>query len=196
MSRDFYIPGPCMVYVKGRSTSAISTLSELGLTEDQIQVSPTIKHMDVMVNAWGGKEIPAEQQTFLADVNVVMRLVHFDTAVLQECIRLSMGGPNQAGAVAMAGTRMGAGAMRFAPLNNYIGLNITSPVVNDPWRFYYAYIVGAPSFPLGTERQVATINWRVIPYTNDPWGGGTANPGTAAGTGAQNALLWDRTLDT
>jgi hypothetical protein len=91
---------------------------------------------------------------------------------------------------------MGNGAARFAAGNNYIGLNLTSPVANLPYRFWYARLANDPfKAPMGTERQVVSLNWRIIAYSNDPWGGGTAQPNTVAGTGSLGAVLWDHVLD-
>lgn len=196
MSRGFQVPGECMVLVKGNSASAIASLSQLGLTEDSVQVTYTYRFQDIKVNAWGNMGPPPEEQCFLAEVNVSMNLVHFDEAVLKECVRLSLAGAPVEGQMPRTGALMGGQAARFAVGNNYIGLNLTSPVAGNPYRFYYARLANNPfSVPMGTERQVATLNWRVIPYTNDPWGGGTAQPNTVAGTGSLGALLWDRVLD-
>ena len=83
---------------------------------------------------------------------------------------------------------MGGGWPRFNSNNHYIGLNIASPVGIEPWRFYFAYLANNPyEFPLGTEKSVVKLNWRIVPYTEDPWGNGT---------GAQGTVLFDNVLDT
>ena len=194
MARDFFINGECLVRVKGNVNTTISSLSELGLSEDPIVVTPDLKHTDLNLDAWGS-EVPADVQFKLAAVTVRMKLIHFDRAVLDTCLIESMAGAgNIAGAgligmLARAGRRMGGGNARFAANNHFIGLNLTSPSeANKPWRFYSAYLTGPPmEMPLGTEKSVVALNWRVIPYTQDPWGGGT---------GADGVRLWDHSQDT
>lgn len=185
MARDFYINGESMVTVKGRSDSAIGSLSQLGLSADPIVVTCNFQHQDINVDAWG--KAPADVQWMLADAMISMTLVHFDMTVLRTCVLLSMGGASNEGQVGRAGTRMGGNYARFAAGNNYIGLNIASPVVALPWRFYFAYLANNPiTFPLGTERSLVRLTWRAVPYVTDPWNGGL---------GATNAYIWDRTAD-
>lgn len=190
MARDFYINGETMVYVKGRSDSGIGTLQELGLSTGPVTVSFDFRHRDINVNAWGD-EIPPEVQWMLAGANVSMNLVHYDPSILDICVMESMAGAPAIGQMRRAGARMGNNGVRFAAGgllgNHFIGLNLASPVAGKPWRFYFSYLTQSPiQYPLGTEKSVVTLNWRAIPYTTDPWGGGT---------GAQGTPLWDHTLD-
>lgn len=196
MARSIHVPGEAMVFVKGAQGTAIASLSQLGLAASEVRITPVFKKMDVNVNAWG--DAPVDVQHMLAEVLISMDLVHFDRTVLDECIRLSMGGGGASlGEVNRAGALLGNNLARFASGNRYIGLNIASPVSAKPWRFYYAYLADNPAeFPVGVQRSIVSCNWRAIPYTNDPWGGGTAQPNTVAGTGALNAVIWDHTLDT
>lgn len=196
MARDFWINGETMVYVKGRSDSAIASLTELGLADSSIRITPNFRYDDIKVDAWG--EIPPEVQFMLSDVMITMTLVHFDRSVLATCLQLSQGGAPSEGQMARAGQRLGNNQPRFGPAtgspptgnnagNNYIGLNLSSPVAGQPWRFYYTYLTGPPmEFPLGAERSVVTLHWRAIPYTQDPYQGGL---------GAYGQYLWDHTLD-
>ena len=190
MARDFFISGECLVTVKGRSDSAIAALSQLGLPLADIRVTPNFRHRDINVDAWG--EAPADVQWLLADLNVRMALLHIDRAVLDVCLSLSMGGGQAlVGQFARAGTRLGNNLPRFAPGNNYIGLNLSSPIAGKPWRFGFAYLTGPPmEFPLGVEKSVVTLNWRVVPYTQDP-------AGIIAGLifGANGYALWDHIND-
>lgn len=185
MARDFFINGETMVAVKGNANSGFPGLTHLGLADGPIRVRLDFRHMDIQVDAWGG-EIPADVQCKLAAATISMTLVHFDRNVLDDCLGQSMGGAS-VGTVSRAGRRMGGGNARFALNNFYIGLNLLSPVGAKPWRFYYTYLTGPPmEFPLGTERSIVALNWRAIPYTTDPWGGGT---------GSTNAILWDHDTD-
>lgn len=184
MARDFYINGPALVRVKGNVNSTISACTDLGLSDGPIRVVPTFKHKDINVDAWG--ESPADVQWMLAELNMQFTMIHVDVAVLEQCAMLSMG-VNQFGQMAKAGLRLGANQGRFQAGNNYIGLNITSPDGGRPWRFLFSYMPDTPfDWPLGTEKSIITTRWRVIPYTQDPYGGGQ---------GAQNFDLWDRVLD-
>lgn len=191
MARSFFIPGESMVYVKGNTNSLISSLSELGLSDDQITCTPQFKHAPIEVNAWG--EVPPEIQFMLSSVNISMTLVNFDNTLLQECLRLSMAGAAAAGTLPRAGSLMGNGLARFVYNastglgNNFIGLNIAAPVSGFPWCFLYAYLTGPPAvFPMGVERQIVTLNWEAIPYNVDLWNGGL---------GAKGQVLWQHTLD-
>lgn len=189
MSRSYVVNGQTLVLVKGRSDSAIGTLSELGLTTDQIRITPVFRHSDITVNAWG--EAPPEVQFKLAEVRISMTLVYYDNAVLQTCLQESMAGAPDFGALPMAGALMGNNLPRFAPGgangNHYIGLNLTSPVAGLPWRFLTAYLTNPPvDIPIGTDRTAIVCNWRAIPYTIDPWNNGL---------GSYGSYIFDRTLD-
>lgn len=186
MARDFSINGESLVQVKGAAGTTIANLAELGLAEGPISVTLDLRHKDILLDAWGG-EIPADVQVMLGAANIAMGLIHMDLAVLDECLRLSFGGPATMGQVSRAGTRLGANTARLAAGWKYVSLNISSPIAGRPWRFYNAYLTGPPLvYPLGTEKSVAVLNWRAIPYTTDPWQGGV---------GAANQILFDRTLD-
>lgn len=189
MARDFQINGQCLVYVKGCSSSAIGNLSELGLTTDQIRVTPVFRTRDIDVNAWG--DVPPEIQFKLAEVRISMTLVHFDYDVLNACLTESMAGAPALGQLPMAGARMGNNKARFGANpngNHYIGLNLTSPVGGRPWCFLYSMLTNPPvDIPLGTDRTAVVCNWRAIPYTQDPWNGGNGSYGVA---------LWTHVLDT
>lgn len=186
MVRDYQINGESMVSVKGPAGSAISSLTQLGLADSPIQISMNFVHEDIPVDAWG-RRVPPETQFMLAECDVRMTLIHYDPGVLDECLRLSMAGAPSVGQLPRAGTRMGGGQPRFASGNNFIGLNILSPVAMKPWRFFFSYLAQTPmTYPLGTERSIVSLNWRVIPYTQDPWNDGS---------GAQGTTLWDYSTD-
>lgn len=186
---DFFINGPALVSVKGRSGSGISVLSELGLTEGPIRVTPNIRHADIAVNAWGNGHVPPEVQIFAADVTISMALVWFNRDILGYCFSESCGvASGVEGQLAGTGARLGNNSARFSTTNFYISLNITSPNAAVPWRFPSCYMTGPPmEFPLGTERSVVPVNWRCIPYTTNPYNGGLST---------LNYVLFDHTLDT
>ncbi len=187
MATDFFINGETLVSVKGPSGSLISSLTPLGLTVEEgvPNITPQIFHDECLVDAWG--DAPVDVQLRLGTVNIRMTLVFFDPAILEECWRLSMGGPTVVGEVARAGWRMGGGFIRFAPANNYIGLNLYSPIAGRPYRFFFTYLTEQPIvWPVGTKRSMVQLNWKAIPYILDPWN---------AGVGAANYPIWDRVLD-
>lgn len=184
-----------MVAVKSRSDGPLAAFAYLGLASGPIVVTPEFYHKDMIVDAWG-QNAPVDTQFMLASAHISMRLIHFDRTVLNYCIAAACGS-TVVGGMARAGYRMGGNVARFAPGNNYIGLNIASPVDLLPWRFLYTYLYGQPiEYPLGTEKSEVLLNWRAIPYTTDPWGGSVAQPNTLPGTGANGAILWDNTSDT
>ena len=94
MPRDFYINGETMVYVKGRADSLLlGTRQELGLSDGMIRVIPDFRHHELNVDAWG--EAPVDVQFMLATVTISMTLIHFDEAVLDDCVQESMGGAGE-----------------------------------------------------------------------------------------------------
>lgn len=199
MARDFQINGPAMVYVKG--TTTLSATSELGLSDKQITITPNFVHQDIHCDDFG-PTIPPDVIWLLADVTIQMTLVHYDPAVLNLCLGCSMAnavGANNEGTVVSAGTIMGA------PANNYISLNIASPVGQLPWKFPTAYLTGPPmELPLGSDRTIVTLRWRAIPYTpltvtTTTEGDSPSNMVTTTTPNeckSSGAILWTHTLDT
>jgi len=189
MSRNYQISGESMVYVKGDPNSGIASLSELGLPYDAIQVTVNPLHKDVKLDAWGGETGPPNDiQVMLADVTLVINLIHYDPNILDACMRESMGGTATIGTVTRAGRLLGGGVARLTVGNHFIGLNIAAPQSGKPYRFYTAYLTTNPvMIPLGTEKSIVKTSWRAIPYSTDPWG---------SGSGASGAIIWDNVLDT
>lgn len=193
MSRQWFINGESMVAVKANSASPIASLTNLGLSEGDITVTEIYKHENMMVDAWGGGEVPADLQIFLQEVMIDMTLIFFDPTILAICENLAMGGVGTPdggsydGILPRTGATMGGGVVRFAPGNNYIGLNIASPVAATPWRFLYTVLTGTPvRFPLGTHKSAVQLQFRAIPYTPDPW---------QSGLGSYGARVFDHTPD-
>lgn len=184
MARDFFVNGESLLEVQGGANSSIVTnLTELGLCSDPVRIRPSFRHRDINLDAWGG-EIPADTQWMLAEIQINCTLIHVDISVLEEIIRLSMGAPAAFGQMARAGTRMGNNSALLSATQAYFKLVITSPVAARPWRFFATFLAQPPlEFPLGTEKSMIPVQFRVIPYTQDPYGGGT---------GAQNYVLFDR----
>lgn len=185
MTRQINVNGESLILVKGASNTSIANLAELGLAEAAITLTPEFNHDGVTVDAWG-KGTP-EVQYMLAAVNISFTLVHYDPDILDVCIGLSMGGGSIIGQTGRAGTLMGGGVARFSPGWLYVSLNITSPVQAKPWNFLNCYMQNPPmSIGLGTERSLPQINFRCVPYTQDPYQGGV---------GATDWPLWRHVLD-
>lgn len=189
MARAYYVNGETMILVKGRSDSSIGTLSQLGLCSEPIRIGINYDHLDIRVDAYGNS--PPEMQFMGAEATVDMTLVHFDNAVLQACVQESMGSTPAEGQLGHAGSLMGNGLPRFGAGgvngNHFIGLNIQSALGTQPWRFYYAQLAGQPlDFPLGAERSLVRLRWRVVPYSQDPWNNGN---------GSYGSILYDHVLD-
>ena len=191
MARDVFINGATMVSVKGNQNTGINTITQLGLPEGPVQVSFDNHHEDIIVDAFG-PNIPIDVQMFLGAANISMTLIHLDMTVLEAVEQETLAGGTSEGLalgqLGTAGQRLGGGNARFATGWHYVGLNILSPVGSRPYRFYAAYLTGTPiTIPLGTRRSLVQLQWRAIPYTTDPWGGGA---------GSKGVYLFDRTLDT
>lgn len=178
MAREFIFNGESLVRVKGGAhygSRPIAVLSELGLTSDQIKVTPKFSHIDIRCDDFG-PEIPAEVMYHLADVRISMTLIHYDREVLNVCIAESMAGAPLslgptivpfAGTLNPAGTMMGGNLPLFSSGNHYISLNIASPEIHKPWRFPTCYLAQSPvEIPLGTQASMVVLNWRAIPYTH------------------------------
>ena len=183
MTRSFKIPGESLVSVKGGAGTSLAGGSQLTLATDQIQVSITPKHEDVVVNAWG--RVPPDVQMMLAEAMVTINGIHTDMAVVQTLLQLALAAPAE-GQLPHAGTLMGGGFARYAAGWNYVSLNISSPIANLPWCFLNCYLADNVGFPLGVEAQVQQLRFRCIPYTVDPWNGGA---------GASGSVLWTHVLN-
>lgn len=208
MSRDFVINGECLALLKfgahvlGTSlatNNGNSALFELGLTSDSIKITPNYAHRDVLTDSFG-PDMPAEVHWQLADVTIALRLIHYDKRVLQASLVESTG---YNGGIFTDGTLPPAGS----PLGNYVAplasgcfyqsLNLTSPVLGQPWRFRTCYQNGPPvMIPIGTEKTIAEVNFRAVPYRAPVLG--TLRSGYSPYTEliSSGVVLFDHTLDT
>ena len=186
MARDFFVNGPCMVYVKGRTDLSIAGFTELGLSDAPIRVRPQFNHSNMKVDA-AGNESP-DYQFMLAHVELVISLVHFDRAVLDVCLQEAMGGAPAIGQQVTAGTRLGNNLPLYSPGNgvngnHYVTVGLSSPTGAKPWQFLASYMTGPPmDFPLGVERSVVMTNWKCVCYQADPYNNGL---------GAYGVPLWN-----
>lgn len=184
--RDIFENGVVMVGVTGNSISSIPTNTNLGIADTPVRMEFEFNHDPITTDA-GGRFVPMDVQGFLGTAIVSFNLIHFDKTVMREVMRLSQGAPAQDGTLTRAGKRLGGNNARFAPGWNYVSLNLSSPIGLLPWRFLNAYLTGRPvQWPLGTERSLLQVNFRVIPYTTDPWNNGA---------GAEGLVLYDHGTD-
>jgi hypothetical protein len=189
----------------------------LGLSLDQVRVSPRFYHEDRLVDDFG-PNAPVEVQWNLAEVNIRMVLIHYDKELLDVCWAESMGGDipikNPQGGVFPAGflprkvantgnmnpcgTILGNGLPVLSSGNHFLHLNLSSPNLEFPWRFNASYLSENPTeLPLGTDTTAVVLNWRCIPYvplfTNVVITGGGAR--SVIELSSSGAPLWDHTED-
>lgn len=214
MPRDFQIFGEALVYVKGgqhMSGGPIGVLSELGLSTDQITITPNYYHRAVMADDFG-KQVAPEYLVDLQTVTVNMTLVHYDNEVLEICLDESTGGNSTGrftdgqtsyfGTMAAGGLPMGGGVPRLFSGNHYVGVSI---VGGDfaPYRFLTCYLADRPvEIPIGTNRSEVRLTWTAVPYRPLLGSGGysLSVSGSAAGFTVQEILssgtvVWDRLAD-
>lgn len=171
MSRDFYINGETLVKVKGMGALSDPDLDpetakvwELGLADKGIRVSPKFVHKNIHITEFG-PDVPVETLWMVSEVTIEMTLINFDSDVLSRCIRESMGGATEEGEFGAAGLPMGGGVDSFEVNHHYISLGLTSPVLEEPWRFPYSLLTQDPfEWPLGTKASAVDLVWRAIPY--------------------------------
>ena len=183
-------------------------LYELGLAEENVNIVPQYIHRGVPADDFG-PEVPAEVIAMLAWVSIQMTLIHYDVNVLEECLAEALGGnaaiippPGKTGIAMMgAGQALGHGLPIGSSGCHYVSLNLLSPQLQYPWRFYSCYLAGQPvTYPLGTEKSAVVCNFRAIPYTYPGQGFATALNTSGQGIDKEVAssgrVLWDRVLDT
>lgn len=207
MARDFQINGEAMVQVKGGAHTSllgpdyrIDTAQELGLSSEQIRISPIIHHHDLRTDSFG-PNVPAEVLWMNAEVRISMTLVHFDRKILDTCLAESMGGLPAAnlvaGELAPPGMPLGGYKQLYASGCHFMSLGITSPLQDLPYRFIACYLAQNPvEIPLGSERSLVQCNWRAIPYvvpSENEVGGGTPLPPRFKELICSGATLWDHT---
>lgn len=189
VGRGWFVNGPAMVSVRGGADAPdIQSLTEFCLTQNPISVVPSLTHADINLDAWG--DAPPEVQCRLGTLTVSMDPIDFDPDVLSILIALAagrIGSVANEGTLGPAGIRMGGNAARFASGWKYVSVSIYSPDAGRPFGFLNAYLQSPQmAMPLGTQKSVVPVTFRVIPYTQDPWQGG-------AGAAAQS--LWVRSLN-
>lgn len=201
MPRDYQVTGEVLVQVKGGehlSGGPIAELSELGLADNSIRIQINYQHTDLHADDFG-PTVPPEVLWQLGDANITMGLVHYDPNILDICLNESASSAEDAGTMNPAGTPLGNYSPIFSSGNTYISLNFQATQGGQTWHFPATYLTGPPIIsPIGTERTIATLNWRAIPYVGPTVEGITTSGGIAlAGElSSSGAILFDRTTDT
>lgn len=168
MTRGYVIYGESLVTVKGGahlSGFSLGSLTELGLTSDEIRIIPRYVHHNIRVDDFG-PEIPPEVLANLIDCTVKMTLINYDADALNVCLQESYGGTrfaNGDGTLAPAGTPMGGMNQPFASGCHYISMCILNAEL--PWRFPTSYLAETPvEIPIGTNTSCTSLTWKAIPY--------------------------------
>lgn len=180
MPRGFQIHGESLVTVRMLTPSSIGktpTTQELGLATDSIVVKYDYSFKDLKVNAWGF--VPPDTQNMGFVALITMSLIHWDEAVLTQCINNSLGGAPSYGTRSFAGATLGGGEAQFGGESLFSNFLISLGVNNRglygrgipaPYRFLYTHLINPPTeIPIGTKTSVINLNWRAIPYTPDPY---------------------------
>ncbi len=193
MGRDIQIVGPVMASVIGgshMSGTIYGKLSQLGMSVGQITISPQFKQRGIKVDDFGS-EVPAEVQFLMSEVNISVQLVQYDREVLDAVMQESQGGGGgfaDAGTLAPAGTLLGNGRAVLTSGNHYTRLNlVTLTPAPAGWRFRSTYLNDSVEIPIGTERTIAVLNFKAIPY---------AFPNFSGEISSSGIILWDHNTDT
>lgn len=187
MARGYVVNGECLVLVKGMVGTEIEEITELGLAEKGIIITPKYVHKDIRVDDFG-PEVPADVLAMIAECSIAMTLVNFDPYILDACLSESMGG-GVAGTMAGAGIPLGGGIPLYEEDCHYITLSLTSPNEEfdfglPAWNFLATYMPVKPmEYPIGTEKTLARLLWRAIPYVEPTSDGEILSAG---------AVIWNR----
>lgn len=205
MARQFVINGETLVsvWILDPTVNDPTTyvMAELGLAEKNVTIIPKYYHKDINVDDFG-PNVPADVLAMIAECQIGMTLVNFDTEVLNKCLSESIGG-GTAGTMPGAGIPMGATKPLYTKGNHYIGLYLQSPILEQPWYFPATYMPNPPmEFPIGTEKTLVKLTWRAIPYvvpdpnTNSLSTGGPTSLviNTFGDVQSSGAILWQRSF--
>ncbi len=206
-----------IVGINPDQNSLESPVLELGITDEPPLLVPEFNHQDLIVDDFGIS--PPETLWNGSIVRLWMKLAHYDPNVLDACLAESMAGSWEeiapqnifngpaltAGTFAPVGTPMGGYSPLYSSGCHYITVWLipSNPDVL-PYRFPACYLTGPPlELPVGTDRSIATCNWKAIPYVIPPFDTASQKfylSGQAPTLGIKNfelissgAILWDRT---
>lgn len=200
MSRAYTVFGEFLLYVSG---GRVGGKEELGLSADPFQLLPNYAHRDI--NSDGLGAIPVEVMWNMTDAMLRVTLVHYDVDILNKCLCCAQGGGNfdetpgdvdsLDGTMAQNGRLLGnnRGLGTAANMLNTVYLSPTGDSSNQPYRFRACYLNARPLvIPLGTERSLVQLCWRVIPYQSIE----VDDDGVMIETSSEGGVvLWDHETD-
>jgi hypothetical protein len=180
MTREYVVHGESLVSVKG---AVFDDLSELGLAEDFIRITPMLFHEDMFVDDFG-LHVPADVLISMYYALVKMVLIHYDQDILDTCIAACQGSLT-AGVCGFSGTPLFAAGF---------GIRLNIKCMNErPYRFYQAYLMDNVDIPIGAKRTAAELTWCCLPLSVDSEF--VAKEGYIDEIVSPNSLIWDRTHD-
>lgn len=201
MTREFVVYGEFLVEASG---GRLGGKQQLGLTVGPVRIIPRYVHRDILTDDFGPLS-PVEVMWRMGDALVAMELVHYDTEVMNKCISMSMGGgsfdtdpgddSSLDGTYGPGGRILGynRGLGTAANMFTTVYLTPTNDGLYEPYRFKACYLNGQPlEIPLGTERTIVRLHWRVVPYKPIE----TNAQGRMVETSSQGGVvLWDHESD-
>ena len=147
-------------------TSGSARYADLGLAVDQINQEPKYKFKPVTPDDFG--DTAAEVIVMAADASVRMRLIHWDSDVLDACSLCSQAGNVSYANTPVPGILMGNNLALLASGNYFMRLSLLSRNGNayKETRYPAAYLDDEPyKWPIGTEATILDLKWKAIPYT-------------------------------
>lgn len=169
--RSYFIYGEFIASVSG---NWFSDITQLGLTAEPVRIVPVYSHRDIYTDGFG-PNVPVDTLWNLGECLLYMTLVNFNVVTLGTCMRAAMGGgnldlnddTNLQGFMGPTGRPLGFGRPIGAANNNYTTIHLypTGDSPYYPYRFLACYLNSQPlEIPLGTERSLVRVCFRVIPY--------------------------------
>jgi hypothetical protein len=170
MPRQYVLNGETLVEVRGgchASGFPIGVLSELGLAEDQIRISPQINFKDINVNDFG-PNVPADLLRMLSSVKISMTLVNYSPEVLDICIAESMGISRTIPDIGIPGVS----TVRLSPDNGEVGANSGqflisavqggTPLQPGDFAFWVGGTLAGAGTPMGGLKRIFESGWHYI----------------------------------
>src|SRR5437868_1583320 len=156
MAGTFHVNGEAAIYTQTAGSNQSRSSELLGISADGVRGSLREFGEPVFVDTFG-PDVPGDEQYFLADGILRLRLIWWDEAVLQRVrartatyLGLAPGVGGVDGQVGSAGMlwRTGLGGSNGSM---YFGLSIASPVEGLPWGFPQTRLLDAQDWNLGTR---------------------------------------------
>ena len=157
LGQAFHVNGPAIIAIGAQGIAG--GLQQLGISEDGVDIVPTMQDDPIMSDA-GGARIPHDLQDMGEDAVISFRLVKYDLTVLKSLRArrgIGEGRQNQRGRVIF---------------QNGLGFRITIASDDEPWRFFSCTLRGAQRSKVGTRRTAWDISCYAIPQEIQALGAG------------------------